>query len=283
LSTGACHKGLAHLSHLLQLNSRTDHIFQNMSQEAEIVTPGFSISNLLGLEKLNMAKAGEMADKKMMSEKTDEILHSEFTEDKTPQKLTKVERHRTKKSRKCSENEKRRYRATFDKAQIYQMERMFMLNHYPDVAGRSELSKSTGLSESQVQIWFQNRRAKWRKQQRKRRHGDLPPIFGLGYPTHLARYYSGYNPYALYPLEYYNTDFWSCAQQQIAAWQYSPFSQSATSPTTVETSPTRERLSPRSDSTEATGEQDEKPLVEGMQVRNTSSIATLRIKAQEHV
>ena len=27
-----------------------------------------------------------------------------------------------------------------------------MLNHYPDVAGRSELSKSTGLSESQVQV-----------------------------------------------------------------------------------------------------------------------------------
>lgn len=32
------------------------------------------------------------------------------------------------------------------------MERVFLLNHYPDVAARSELSNSTGLSEAQVQV-----------------------------------------------------------------------------------------------------------------------------------
>lgn len=32
------------------------------------------------------------------------------------------------------------------------MERVFLLNHYPDVAARSELSSSTGLSEAQVQV-----------------------------------------------------------------------------------------------------------------------------------
>jgi len=32
------------------------------------------------------------------------------------------------------------------------MERAFLLNHYPDVAARSELSNSTGLSEAQVQV-----------------------------------------------------------------------------------------------------------------------------------
>ena len=80
-------------------------------------------------------------------------------------------------------------------------------------------------------------------------------------------------------------DFWSCAQQQIAAWHYSPFAQQ-TSPTEVESSPSHKRLSPRSDSaelTESTEEHEEKPLVEGIQVRNTTSIAALRLKAQEHV
>ena len=51
-----------------------------------------------------------------------------------------------------AEDSEKRYRATFDKSQIYQMERVFLLNHYPDVAARSDLSKSTGLSEAQVQV-----------------------------------------------------------------------------------------------------------------------------------
>ena len=46
-----------------------------MSQEADVVTPGFSISNLLGLEKINMTK-GEIGDKKIVLEKSDEMLHS---------------------------------------------------------------------------------------------------------------------------------------------------------------------------------------------------------------
>lgn len=50
------------------------------------------------------------------------------------------------------DDSEKRYRATFDKSQIYQMERVFLLNHYPDVAARSELSNNTGLSEAQVQV-----------------------------------------------------------------------------------------------------------------------------------
>ena len=50
-----------------------------------------------------------------------------------------------------NENEKR-FRATFDKSQIFQMEGVFLQNHYPDNAARSCLSQRTGLSESQVQV-----------------------------------------------------------------------------------------------------------------------------------
>ena len=48
-------------------------------------------------------------------------------------------------------NEKR-HRPTFGKSQICQMERVFLKNHYPDIAARSDLSQSTGLSEPQVQV-----------------------------------------------------------------------------------------------------------------------------------
>jgi len=69
--------------------------------------------------------------------------------------ITSLKSEKAKKvKRLSSDHDNKRYRATFDKAQIFHMERVFLINHYPDVASRSELSKATGLSESQVQVSF---------------------------------------------------------------------------------------------------------------------------------
>ncbi|TPP58079.1 Homeodomain protein Pnbap [Fasciola gigantica] len=60
---------------------------------------------------------------------------------------------------------KKRTRAAFSHAQVFELERRFNYQRYLSAPERAELAKNLRLSETQVKIWFQNRRYKTKKRQ----------------------------------------------------------------------------------------------------------------------
>lgn len=80
----------------------------------------------------------------------------------------------------------KRMRTSFKHHQLRTMKSYFAINQNPDAKDLKQLAQKTGLSKRVLQVWFQNARAKWRRNIMRQEGSGGTPSSGTPVPGQTA-------------------------------------------------------------------------------------------------
>eukprot|EP00079_Xenopus_tropicalis_P018391 XP_004919947.1 PREDICTED: homeobox protein NOBOX isoform X1 [Xenopus tropicalis] len=75
---------------------------------------------------------------------------------------------------------RKKSRTLYSMDQLQELERLFAEDHYPDSEKRREIAEIIGVTPQRIMVWFQNRRAKWRKVEKTSIKGPRKPLSAAG-------------------------------------------------------------------------------------------------------
>lgn len=102
-------------------------------------------------------------------------------------------------------NNGKKTRQCFTSKQVEELEKLFNETNYPDAYTRQMLAKKMKVSETRIQIWCQNRRAKIRRQRKQRKPilSGISGPHGIYYPSSspwLQPHFTSLLPFPVLPL-----------------------------------------------------------------------------------